>query len=182
MFDICGIDEAGRGALAGPLMVAGVRLTKNIDGITDSKKLTSTKREELYHLIVANSFYCIVSIGNKKIDKNGLSYITKFAIYDIMSEIDASRYIFDGNTTFNIPNLTSMIKGDLKIKSIGAASILAKVVRDKYMLEIDSRYKNFSFNKHKGYGTKKHIQEIIDFGYTDIHRSSFNIKSLKGTS
>jgi ribonuclease HII len=120
-----------------------------------------------------------VFIDSKDIDKNGLSKVTRRAIYDIMGKIDADRYIFDGNTTLGIDGLTSMIRGDLKIKSIGAASILAKVSRDIHMIKMSNIYKSFSFSKHKGYGTKNHIKEITQFGYLDIHRSSFNIRLSK---
>jgi ribonuclease HII len=179
MLDICGIDEAGRGSLAGPLVVAGVQLKSNIDNITDSKKITPKKREHLYDMIISSSDYHIVFIDNKYIDKNGLTKSTQTAIYDIMKKVDSNNYIFDGNTTLGISNLSSVIKGDLKVKPIGAASILAKVSRDRYMCSIDSSYLNFSFCRHKGYGTKIHLKEILDFGYCDIHRQSFNIKSFK---
>ncbi|MEA2050056.1 MAG: ribonuclease HII, partial [Campylobacterota bacterium] len=171
-------DEAGRGPFAGPLVVAGVVLKKDISELNDSKKLTEKKREILYDIIIENSKYHIVFVDNHKIDQLGLSLCLKNSIIEIMENIDCSNYLMDGNTTFGIKNLDSLVKADAKIKEVSAASILAKVSRDRYMHKISSLYPNYHFEKHKGYGTKLHIEAIKKYGYSDLHRRSFKIKSL----
>jgi ribonuclease HII len=178
--EICGIDEAGRGPIAGPLVIAGCKLKKDIDGLMDSKKLTPKKREELFEKIKENSEYHIVFIDNKKIDQFGLSAVIKEALSEIMQKINANRYIFDGNSSYGIDNLEHLIKGDSKIKEISAASILAKVSRDRFMSEMDKKYPQYNFKKHKGYITKEHIELIKKYGYCEIHRKSYNVKALKG--
>jgi ribonuclease HII len=175
---LCGIDEAGRGPYAGPLVVAGVVLLKDIQGLADSKKLTQKKRESLYDLIIQNSINHIVFTSNKQIDKLGLSLCLKNSIEQIQSSIDANSYLMDGNTTFGVVNLECLVKADMKVKQVSAASILAKVSRDRYMCEIAKKYPQYMFCKHKGYGTKLHAEAIRKYGYCDIHRRSFKIKSL----
>ncbi len=176
--NLCGIDEAGRGPFAGPLVVAGVILDKEIEGLNDSKKLTEKKREKLFSTIKENSSSHIVFIDNKTIDSIGLSLCLKQAIEEIMETLKTDNFLMDGNTTFGIPNLKCLIKADATIKEVSAASILAKVSRDRYMVEISSKYPKYNFEKHKGYGTKAHIDAIIEFGYTDMHRKSYKIKRL----
>lgn len=175
---ICGIDEAGRGPLAGPLCVAGVVLHTAIDGLDDSKKLSEAKREALYEQIVQNAAYKIVFTDNQAIDKIGLSQALRQSIETIKAALNATRYIMDGNTTFGVSGLECLIKGDTKVEAIKAASILAKVSRDRYMKEIAKDFPSFSFASHKGYGTKQHIAEIVAHGYSEIHRKSFTIKKL----
>ncbi|NPA55880.1 MAG: ribonuclease HII [Epsilonproteobacteria bacterium] len=174
---ICGIDEAGRGPIAGPLVVAGVKLTSPIDGLDDSKRLTPKKRELLFDEIVNNSIYEVVFVDNVTIDKKGLSYAIGFALAQIKAKIQACRYIFDGNCNFGV-DLETMVKGDTKVAQISAASIIAKVSRDRFMCEIAKNYPNYNFCKHKGYITKAHIEEIRKFGFSDIHRKSYKLKSL----
>lgn len=177
---LCGIDEAGRGPFAGPMCVAGVVLNKNIDELNDSKKLSEKKREILYEKIVHNSSYHIVSIDNKTIDKLGLSLCIKNAIVEIMNTLKAKRYLMDGNTSFGIQNLEHLIKADATIKEVSAASILAKVTRDRYMVNIAAKeFPLYSFEKHKGYGTKAHINAIKKYGFCEIHRLSYKIKALE---
>lgn len=176
---LCGIDEAGRGPFAGPLVVAGVILTKNIDGLNDSKKLTEKKRERLFDIIKENSSYHIVFTSNDTIDRLGLSVCLKNSILEIMEHLDTTNFLMDGNTTFGIDSIKSMIKADATIPQVSAASILAKVSRDRYMVDIASNYPNYGFEKHKGYGTKAHIDAIIEHGYCDLHRRSFKIKRLE---
>ncbi|MEA3316116.1 MAG: ribonuclease HII [Campylobacterota bacterium] len=174
--NLCGIDEAGRGPFAGPLVMAGVLLTNNIDGLNDSKKLTEKKREKLFDIIKENSIYHIVFIDNSTIDKIGLSKSLQNGLIEIMDNIKANNYLFDGNTTFGIDNLKSLIKADAAIPQVSAASVLAKVSRDRYMVEVSNKYPNYSFEKHKGYGTKAHKEAILKYGLCDIHRKSFKIK------
>ena len=176
---LCGIDEAGRGPLAGPLVVVGVILKKNIIGLNDSKKLTEKKREALFDTIKENSFYHIVFVDNKTLDKIGLSLAIKNSIKEIMQNIDAAMYLMDGNTSFGIKNLEHKIKADATVVEVSAASILAKVSRDRFMYKIAPLYPNYNFEKHKGYGTKAHIQAMKKFGLCDIHRVSFKVKSLE---
>lgn len=179
MKNLCGIDEAGRGPFAGPLVVAGVILKKNIKELDDSKKLTEKKREKLFDIIKQNSYHHIVFTDNKTIDEKGLSYCLKSSITEIMKILKGDDYLMDGNTTFGIQNLRCEIKADGSVKEVSAASILAKVSRDRYMCEIASKYPKYLFEKHKGYGTKAHIEAIVKHGYCDIHRRSFKIKQLE---
>ncbi len=176
---LCGIDEAGRGCLAGPLVVAGVVLKKPIKGLNDSKKLTPTKREELYEKIISSSLYKIVFTDNKTIDEIGLSKAIKDSIITIKNQFPYHDILMDGNTNFGINGVKFLIKADAKIAEVSAASILAKVSRDRYMIKISEKYPVYNFKKHKGYGTKDHIEAIREFGYSDLHRKSFIIRKLK---
>jgi len=178
--NLCGIDEAGRGPYAGPLVVAGVVLHNNIDELNDSKKLSEKKRELLYDKIIQNSSYHIVFSSNDDIDNFGLSACLKNSIQEIQQNVEAQEYLMDGNTTFGVENLKFLVKADAKIAEVSAGSILAKVSRDRYMCEISKKYPNYGFEKHKGYGTKAHTQAIKEFGYSKIHRKSFKIKALEG--
>lgn len=177
--NLCGIDEAGRGPFAGPLVVAGVILKKDIEELNDSKKLSEKKREKLFDIIVKNSFYHIVFKQAAHIDRYGLSYCLKTSIEEIMQNLSAKEYLMDGNTSFGINDLNFMIKADAKVKEVSAASILAKVSRDRYMYEISSNYPKYLFEKHKGYGTKTHIEAIKRYGFCQEHRRSFKIKQLQ---
>ena len=195
--EICGIDEAGRGPIAGPLVVAGCifkfqvpssefqvtdpELYKWFNMLTDSKKLSAKKREELFKIIKENSIYHIVFVDNKTIDKKGLSFTIKSALLEIKNTLTAKKYLFDGNSNFGVEGIETIIKGDAKIKEISAASILAKVSRDKYMLEIADNYPDYNFKKHKGYITKEHIEEIKKYGFSEIHRKSYKLKALEPT-
>lgn len=176
---ICGIDEAGRGCIAGPMAVAGVILTKPLDGVADSKKLTPKKRETLAETIKECYPHHIVVVKAHVIDEIGLSPALQGAIREIMEALDAKRYVMDGNTSFGIGNLEHMIKADDKVPAVSAASILAKVARDRDLAEEAGAYPHFSFSKHKGYGTAAHIEELRIHGPTPLHRSSFKIKSLE---
>ncbi len=179
--NLCGIDEAGRGPLAGPLVVAGVVLKKDINGLNDSKKLTEKKREALFDVIKENSFYHIVSTSNKVLDEIGLSKAIKNSIEEIMENIDAQTYLMDGNTSFGIETLEHKIKADATVVEVSAASILAKVTRDRFMCKIAPKYPKYNFEKHKGYGTKAHVDAMREFGLCDIHRVTFKVKSLDDT-
>ncbi len=179
---ICGIDEAGRGCLAGPLVVAGVVLTKKIDGLNDSKKLTEKKREELFETIKKNSIYKIVWSDNETIDKIGLSKALKNSLQNITSFFKEYHIIFDGNTSFGVRGITALIKADALIAEVSAASILAKVSRDRYMRDISKEFPLYNFQKHKGYGTKEHIELIKRYGYSKLHRKCFKIKELNQPS
>lgn len=172
---LLGIDEAGRGCLAGPLCVAGVVLKRPIEGLADSKKLSQSRRETFYEKIVKNSLYKIVFTDAKTIDKIGLSQAIKNSLNTILSSLGHSRAIFDGNTTFGVNNLESLIKADTKVAQVSAASILAKVSRDRYMVEQNKHYPQYQFDKHKGYGTKLHRELIKKYGICKEHRESFKL-------
>jgi len=176
--DLCGIDEAGRGPLAGPMVIAGVKLLDDIDGLNDSKKLSEKKREFLYDKIVSNSIYHIVIVSNEQIDQLGLSLCLKNSINQIIQNIDAKRYLMDGNTSFGIDILEHLIKADQTIQEVSAASILAKVTRDRYMKKVATLYPQYNFDKHKGYGTKAHIEAIKKYGLSNLHRRSYKIKGI----
>jgi len=179
--NLCGIDEAGRGPLAGPLVVAGVLLHSTIDGLNDSKKLNEKKREALYEKIILNSSYHIVSTPSDIIDKIGLSKALKNSIEQIMNNIDADEYLMDGNTSFGISTLQHKIKADATVPEVSAASILAKVTRDRYMCDLPQEFDKYEFDKHKGYGTKRHIELIKKYGLSSLHRKSFKLKALEST-
>ena len=176
---ICGIDEAGRGCLAGPMAVAGVILAAPVEGLADSKKLTAKKREELEKEILERCPHHVVLVDSQKIDEIGLSPALQGAIREIMEALGAERYVMDGNTSFGIRGLEHMVKADDKVPAVSAASILAKVARDRELARRAGDYPQFSFAKHKGYGTKAHIGELEKFGPTPLHRKSFRVKSLE---
>ncbi len=175
---LCGVDEAGRGCLAGDLVVAGCVLHVDIDELNDSKKLSEKKREELYGIIIKNSTYKIITYQSQIIDENGLSWCLKDALTGIKDYFCECEILFDGNTNFGIKNIKTLIKADAKVPEVSAASILAKVTRDRNILTYDKLYPAYEFCKHKGYGTSLHVQKIKEFGLSPIHRKSFKIKSL----
>jgi len=179
--DLCGIDEAGRGPIAGDLVMAGCVLHSDIDGLNDSKKLSAKKREALFEEITKNSTYHIVKFSPRQIDDKGISTCLASGLKDIMQHIKAKRYLFDGNTTFGVDGLTTMIKADGKIAQVSAASILAKVTHDRDIVKEAQIYPQYEFEKHKGYGTKRHIELIQKYGYCPIHRKSYKLKALQPT-
>jgi len=177
---VCGIDEAGRGPLAGPVVVASVILPKNsmIEGVNDSKKISESKREKLYDIILEEAIsYGIGIIYQDEIDEINILQATKKGLHEAVAnmEIKPNVILVDALTgidTLGIP-YKSIIKGDAKSYSIGAASIIAKVTRDRIMREWDKVYPEYGFAGHKGYGTAKHIEAIKKYGLTPIHRRSF---------
>jgi ribonuclease HII len=176
---LCGIDEAGRGPLAGPLVMAGVILHNTIAGLNDSKKLSETKREMLFDLIIKSSLHKIVRFSADEIDTHGLSACLKKGLEIILDTLDADDYLFDGNSKFGVSGLRTLVKADALIPEVSAASILAKVTRDREMVQLDALYPHYKFAEHKGYGTASHVQAIREYGYCDIHRKSFKLKALQ---
>lgn len=181
---IAGVDEAGRGPLAGPVYAAAVILPPGLylEGINDSKKLSEKKREELFEKITKEAVaYHISSVNEKIIDEINILNATFLAMNDAISKLSvtADYVLIDGNRAknVNIPYET-VVKGDSKSVSIAAASILAKVARDNYIKEQDSIYPEYGFEKHKGYGTKQHTDAIKEFGPCEIHRMTF-LKKIK---
>ena len=175
---LCGIDEAGRGPLAGSLVIAGVVLKKPIEGLMDSKKLTEKKREALYPLVIENSEYHIVSFSAKEVDEMGISKCLHSGLQSIQKHLSDVEYLFDGNSTFGVENITTMIKADTKVAEVSAASILAKVTHDREMIEMAKKYPEYGFEKHKGYGTKAHIEALLKYDRCEMHRKTFRVKGL----
>jgi ribonuclease HII len=173
---LCGIDEAGRGPLAGPLTIAGVILHQPIVGLNDSKKLTEKKREELFKIICQNSDYHISRFSAEQIDNMGLSKCLASGLRDIMNALGEADYWYDGNSTFGVCGLQTMVKADTTIPEVSAASILAKVTRDREMVELALQYPQYGFEGHKGYGSAAHIEAIRQYGQCHIHRKSFKLK------
>ena len=178
---LCGIDEAGRGPIAGPLVMAGVILTRPIEGRCDSKQLREKKREALYARITERARYHIVRFSAQQIDDEGISACLASGLATIMAALGEADYLFDGNTAFGVKGVRTRIKADADVPEVSAASILAKVTRDREMVALAERYPRYGFEKHKGYGTKAHIDAIKKHGYCDIHRKSFRIKALQPT-
>lgn len=180
---ICGIDEAGRGPLAGDVYAAAVIFDDDtvIEGINDSKKLTEKKREKLFDEIISRAkAYCIATASVQEIEELNILNAAMLAMkraYEGLG-IDVDLALIDGNRT---PDLScrseAVVKGDAMSQSIAAASILAKVARDRYMLELDEKYPQYQFSKHKGYGTKLHYEMLKKHGISEAHRPSF-LKNL----
>ena len=183
---ICGIDEAGRGPLAGPVCAACVVLKKGdvIEGVNDSKKLSEKKREALFDVIKEQALdYSIAFSSEKEIDEINILQATFLAMrraFEGLTKVKPDIALIDGNAK---PGLDvterTVVKGDAKSANISAASILAKVTRDRYMLEMAEKYPQYQFEKHKGYGTKLHYEMIEKYGICEIHRKSFLKKILE---
>ena len=177
---ICGIDEAGRGPLAGPVVVASVIMPENsmIEGINDSKKVSEKKREKLYDLILEEAIsYGVGIIGQDEIDEINILNATKKGLTVSLKELTQKPDLIIVDALTNIDTLgtpyESIIKGDAKCYSISAASIIAKVTRDRIMREWDKIYPQYGFAQHKGYGTSAHISSIKEYGPCPLHRKTF---------
>ncbi len=178
--NICGIDEAGRGPLAGPVVVAGVIMPKDsmIEGVNDSKKVSEKKREKLYDLIIEEAIsYSVAIIDKNIIDDINILNATKQGVTEVIDElkIKPNLILVDALTHINTRSIPydSIIKGDAKCYNIAAASIIAKVTRDRIMKQWDEIYPQYGFAQHKGYGTSKHIEAIKQYGLCPIHRKTF---------
>lgn len=177
---IAGIDEAGRGPLAGPVVVAGVIMPQHsmIEGVNDSKKVSEKKREKLYDAIIKEAIsYSVAIIGQDIIDEINILNATKQGVTKVVEElaIQPDLILVDALTHIDTKGIPydAIIKGDAKCYNIAAASILAKVTRDRIMREWDEIYPQYGFIAHKGYGTAKHIEAIKEYGLCPIHRRSF---------
>lgn len=175
---LCGIDEAGRGPLAGSLVMAGVVLTGKVDGLMDSKKLSEKKRETLFPLVLKNSKHHIVSFSAQEVDELGISKCLHKGLKSIQKHLPECHYLFDGNSTFGVENIETMVKADDKIAEVSAASILAKVTHDREIVKMAEIYPEYGFEKHKGYGTKAHMEALVKYGRCEIHRKTFRVKGL----
>ncbi len=180
---ICGVDEAGRGPLAGPVFAAAVILPEGMEdiGINDSKKLSEKKRDALFEIIKEKALaYSIASADEKEIDELNILNATFLAMKRAVEglNIKPDMALIDGNRKANtgVEEMT-LVKGDSKSISIAAASILAKVSRDRYLKELDEKYPEYQFSKHKGYPTKLHYELIKEHGISPVHRLSF-LKNL----
>ena len=176
---LCGVDEAGRGPLAGPVCAAAVILPRGlvIADLNDSKKLTEKKREALYDVIVEKALaYGIAFASVKEIEEQNILNATFLAMNRALAQLDPQPELalIDGNrnTGIQMPS-RCVVKGDAKCADIAAASILAKVTRDRYMLEMAEQYPEYRFEQHKGYGTKLHYEVLREYGPSPIHRMSF---------
>ena len=175
---LCGIDEAGRGPLAGSLVMAGVILKTPVEGLMDSKKLTEKKREALFPQVIESADYHIVSFSAKEVDALGISKCLHKGLQSIQKHLPDAEYLFDGNSTFGVDNITTMVKADDKIPEVSAASILAKVTRDREIVAMAEKYPEYGFEKHKGYGTKAHMEALLKYDRCEIHRKTFRVKGL----
>ncbi len=181
---ICGVDEAGRGPLAGPVCAAAVILPPDlvIDGLNDSKKLSEKKRDMLFDVIKEKALaYSIAFADEKEIDEINILNATFLAMKRAVDglNVEPDFVLVDGNRDPNLGiDTKTVIKGDSLSQSIAAASVLAKVSRDRFMLEISEKYPEYQFPKHKGYGTKLHYEMLEKYGISDIHRKSFLKKLL----
>ncbi len=177
---VCGVDEAGRGPLAGPVCAAAVILPEDcsIEGLNDSKKLSEKKRETLFPIIKEQALsYSIAFASVEEIEEYNILNATFIAMNRAINGLDirADYALIDGN---RVPKgieiqCETVIKGDAKSASVAAASILAKVTRDRLLLEYDEKYPEYGFKNHKGYGTAAHYEAISKYGITPIHRPSF---------
>ena len=176
---VCGVDEAGRGPLCGPVVAAACILPPDYipEGLNDSKKLTEKKREKLYDVIIQNALaYCIAEASVEEIDELNILEADLLAMRRAIDglQIKADFALIDGNIArdFQIP-AKAIVHGDAISPSIAAASILAKVTRDRKCLELDAQYPQYGIAKHKGYGTKAHMQALREHGPSPIHRKQF---------
>ena len=176
---ICGVDEAGRGPLAGDVYAAAVVLNDDvlINYLNDSKKISEKRRELLYDEVIAKAdAYCVATASVEEIDKLNILQATMLAMKRAVSGlgINPDLALIDGNRLPEIDCKSQyVIHGDAVSASIAAASILAKVSRDRYMRELDAQYPQYCFSQHKGYGTKLHYEKLEEYGISDVHRKTF---------
>lgn len=185
---LCGVDEAGRGPLAGDVYAAAVILGEGvtIEGLNDSKKLSEKKREELYDIIIEKAdAYCVATATVEEIDTLNILQATMLAMKRAVEGLGVKpdHALIDGN---KIPPIECgaeyVIKGDARSASIAAASVLAKVSRDRYMKKIAEEYPQYAFEQHKGYGTKFHYEKLREHGISDVHRRTFLKKLINDES
>ena len=175
---IAGVDEVGRGPLVGPVVACACILPKNYElkGLNDSKKLSEKKREDLYPILIKDAIsYGIGIIDAKKIDEVNIYQASKLAMYEAINnlKIKPKHVLIDAmKLDLEIPS-TSIIKGDAKSLSIAAASVIAKVTRDHMMMDLDKKYPEYGFAKHKGYPTKAHLEALVKYGPLDCYRKTY---------
>ena len=176
---LCGVDEAGRGPLAGPVCAAAVILPRGLEipGLNDSKKLSEKKREALYDVIISSAMaYGIAFADVEEIERLNILHATFLAMNRAIAQLSVrpELALIDGNrnSDIEVPS-RCIVKGDSRCADIAAASILAKVTRDRYMIKMAEQYPQYGFEQHKGYGTKQHYAALREYGATPIHRMSF---------
>ncbi len=176
---IAGVDEVGRGPLCGPVVACACILPKNyhLDGLNDSKKLSEKKREALYEILIKEAVsYGLGIISPRRIDEVNIYQATKEAMYEAINNLNPKpeHVLIDAMPLdLSVPS-TSIIKGDAKSLSIAAASVIAKVTRDRMMIELDKQYPEYGFKSHKGYPTKKHVEAVKQYGVLDFYRFTFS--------
>lgn len=174
---IIGVDEAGRGAWAGPLVAAAVALNKDIPGINDSKTLTVKRRELFYKIILSNAQVGVGLVEPEDIDKYGLTWAQTAAMQralDGLGQVSNVEIIVDGSIDYlNLPNSKAVVRADSFVPSVMAASIIAKVTRDKIMADYETEFPGYGFSAHKGYGTAVHMRALKDLGICQLHRKSY---------
>ena len=175
---IVGIDEAGRGPLVGNVVAGAVILPDNFDlpGLTDSKKLSEKKRQVLYKEITTHCHWSIGQSSPQEIDEINILQATMLAMERAIESLSAKydRVLVDGNRCPDLENCSAIVKGDMKVPAISAASIIAKVTRDQQMIDLDKDYPQYGFIRHKGYGTLEHLSALEEFGIIKgQHRESF---------
>lgn len=178
-FIVAGLDEAGRGPWAGPLVAAAVILPSRVylPGLGDSKVLSEEVRERLYELITQKAYWAVGIVSNLEIDHYGLTKATAKAFLRALQGLSRvpDRILIDGRDVFSFPYPTeAIIKGDAKIRCISAASIVAKVTRDRLMRQYALLYNQYGFERHKGYGTRSHQNALACYGVTPLHRRSYS--------
>lgn len=176
---LCGIDEVGRGPLAGPVVAAAVILPESfyLPGLTDSKKLTAAKRESFYEFIVKEAIaFGVGIVSPAEIDRLNIYQATKAAMIKAVNELPvAPEYLLIDAMELSLPiTQESLIKGDARSVSIAAASVVAKVTRDRMMMQLAAEYPQYGFEQNMGYGTKQHLEALNLFGVTECHRRSFS--------
>ena len=187
---VIGVDEAGRGPLVGSVVAGAVAFPSGfiLEGLTDSKKLSEKKREELYDVITHECFWTSAQCDSREIDQINILEATmlamKRAVVQLQGQLKNNEEVFsiivDGNRCPDIKNCRAIVKGDLTEPTISAASVIAKVTRDRQMIELDQIYPEYGFSRHKGYGTKEHLEALSKYGPIDRqHRLTFApIKNL----
>ncbi len=181
---VIGVDEAGRGPLCGPVVVAAVHLIRPIAGLDDSKKLSEARRERLVPLILANSQWIVYSVLPRIIDEKNILQATLWGMRQVIRKLAArlpgeTVVLVDGNRCPGChPREEAIVKGDARCHAIAAASILAKVHRDRIMVRWDRVYPQYGFAVHKGYGTVEHYAALAAYGPSPIHRQSFRLNPL----
>ena len=180
-----GIDESGRGTASGKLFFVGCKLKENMDiseisWVDDSKKTKHAHRVLQAKKLKPYVDYKVASATAKEIDEFGLSYCIKRCLTEIKEHFNNYKIIYDGNTSYKVEGIETIVKGDSKVTLIACASIFAKLLKDKDAMKMHEDYPEYGFDTHSGYVNQKHTQMIIEHGYCPYHRQSYNIKKLQG--
>ena len=181
---IIGADEVGRGSFAGPICASAVKINYSqlhlLDGVKDSKKLSAKKREEIYEIVIKNNIeFSFQEASNTYIDKFGIKNANEKVLHDSISRLYTGReVVYVDHFKINNFNALSVVRGEDNSRAIALASIVAKVLRDKLMIDFSKDFPEYSLDKNKGYGTKEHRLAIFHYGVSEIHRKSFSLKPI----